>query len=90
MAELVQAIEQRQMTPQVPNLTLQIPTLHGLWLGRGTPGEPWQVDNVLLQAMGQWTADGPQATLQTCTSKSVALACRAPRCSSPRSGLHLV
>jgi autotransporter translocation and assembly factor TamB len=64
MAELAQAIEQRQMTPQVPNLTLQIPTLHGLWLGRGTPGEPWQVDNILLQAMGQWTADGPQATLQ--------------------------
>jgi autotransporter translocation and assembly factor TamB len=64
MAELKQAIEQRQMTPQVPNLTLQIPTLHGLWLGHGPPGEPWQVDNVLLQAMGQWTADGPQATLQ--------------------------
>jgi autotransporter translocation and assembly factor TamB len=64
MAELAQAIEQRQMTPQVSNLTLQIPTLHGLWLGRGTPGEPWQVDNILLQAMGQWTADGPQATLQ--------------------------
>jgi autotransporter translocation and assembly factor TamB len=64
MAELAQAIEQRQMTPQVPDLTLQIPTLHGLWLGHGPPGEPWQVDNVLLQAMGQWTADGPQATLQ--------------------------
>ena len=64
MAELAQAIEQRQMTPQVPNLTLQIPTLRGLWLGHGTPGEPWQVDNFLLQAMGQWTADGPQATLQ--------------------------
>jgi autotransporter translocation and assembly factor TamB len=64
MAELAQAIEQRQITPQVPNLTLQIPTLHGLWLGRGTPGEPWQVDKVLLQATGQWTADGPQATLQ--------------------------
>ncbi|HSX82609.1 MAG TPA: translocation/assembly module TamB domain-containing protein, partial [Candidatus Saccharimonadia bacterium] len=64
MAELAQAIEQRQMTPQVPELTLQIPTLHGLWLGHGTPGEPWQVENVLLQAMGQWTADGPQVTLQ--------------------------
>jgi len=64
MAELAQAIEQRQMTPQVPNLTLQIPTLHGLWLGQGTPGEPWQIENFLLQAMGQWTADGPQATLQ--------------------------
>ena len=64
MAELAQAIEQRQITPQISHLTLQIPTLHGLWLGRGTPGEPWQVDNVLLQAMGQWTADGPQATLQ--------------------------
>ena len=64
MAELAQAIEQRQMTPQVPNLTLQIPTLRGLWLGHGTPGEPWQVDNFLLQVMGQWTADGLQATLQ--------------------------
>ena len=64
MAELAQAIEQRQMTPQVPNLTLQIPTLRGLWLGHGTPGEPVQVDNVLVQAMGQWTANGPQATLE--------------------------
>jgi len=64
MAELAQAIEQRQMTPQVPELTLQIPTMRGLWLGHGSPGEPWQVDNILLQAMGQWTADGPQATLQ--------------------------
>jgi translocation and assembly module TamB len=64
MAELAQAIEQRQMTPQVSDLTLQIPTLRGLWLGHGPPGEPWQVDNVLLQAMGQWTAKGPQATLQ--------------------------
>ena len=64
MAGLAQAIEQRQMTPQVPNLTLQMPTLHGLWLGHGPPGEPWQVENFLLQAMGQWTADGPQATLQ--------------------------
>ncbi len=64
MAELVQAIEQRQINPQVPDLTLQIPTVRGLWLGHGTPGEPWQVENFLLQAMGQWTADGPQATLQ--------------------------
>ena len=64
MAELAQAIEQRQMSPQVPNLTLQIPTLHGLWLGHGTPGEPMQVENFLLQVMGQWTADGPQATLE--------------------------
>jgi translocation and assembly module TamB len=64
MAELAQAIEQRQMTPQVPELTLQIPSVHGLWLGHGTPGEPWQVDNVLLQAMGQWTADGLQAALE--------------------------
>ena len=47
------------MTPQVPNLTLQIPALHGLWLAPRPPGEPWQVENVLLQAMGQWTADGP-------------------------------
>ena len=64
MAELAQAIEQRQMTPQVPNLTLQMPTLRGLWLGHGTPGEPWQVENFLLQVTGQWTADGLQATLQ--------------------------
>src|SRR5262249_12863820 len=39
-------------------------TLHGLWLGHGPPGEPWQVENFLLQAKGQWTADGPQATLE--------------------------
>jgi autotransporter translocation and assembly factor TamB len=64
MAELAQAIEQRQMTPQVPDLTLQIPTLHGLWLGHGTPAESWQVENFLFQARGQWTANGPQATLE--------------------------
>ena len=64
MAELAQAIEQRQMTPQVPGLTLQIPTLHGLWLGHGAPGEPWQADNVLVRAVGQWTAEGPQAALE--------------------------
>jgi autotransporter translocation and assembly factor TamB len=64
MAELAQAIDARQMTPQVPKLVLQIPALRGLWLAPGSPGEPWQVENLLLQAMGQWTADGPQATLQ--------------------------
>jgi translocation and assembly module TamB len=64
MAELMQAIEQRQMTPQVSSLTLQIPALRGLWLGHGAPGEPWQVDDVLVQAAGQGTAEGPQVTLQ--------------------------
>src|SRR5262249_14956732 len=41
-----------------------IPTLSGLWLAQGTPGKPVQVDDFLLHASAQWTADGPQATLK--------------------------
>lgn len=64
MAELAQAIEQRQLTPQMRQLVLRIPTLHGLWLAQGTPGKPVQVDDLLLQASAQLTANGPQATLE--------------------------
>jgi autotransporter translocation and assembly factor TamB len=64
MAEMAQAIEQRSLTPEVSNLTLQIPSLQGRWLANGPPGEPWQVENFLLQAKAQLTAKGPQATLE--------------------------
>ena len=64
MAEMAQAIEQRSLTPEVSDLTLRIPSLQGRWLANGPPGEPWQIENFVVQAKAQMTSKGPQATLE--------------------------
>jgi autotransporter translocation and assembly factor TamB len=61
---LAQALQHGQVTPQVQNLELRIPTLHGQLPAQGAPARPFQVQGLLLQAARQWTAKGPQATLR--------------------------
>jgi autotransporter translocation and assembly factor TamB len=63
--ELVHDLSQRQLAPQLQELVLRVPTLHGQVPGRGTPPQPFNVQDLLLQAEGQWSPQGLQGTLQT-------------------------
>jgi hypothetical protein len=63
MSELVQAIQQGQVTPQIQNLQLRVPTLQGQLPVQDAPARPFRVQDLLLQAAMQWTAQGLQATV---------------------------
>src|SRR4029453_10220378 len=64
VSALAQALQQGQVSPQVQNLELRIPTLRGQLPAQGAPAVPFQVQDLLLRAAGQWTPKGPQASLQ--------------------------
>jgi autotransporter translocation and assembly factor TamB len=64
VSALAQSLQQGQVAPQVQNLELRIPTLRGQLPAQGAPARPFQMQDVLLQAAGQWTPRGLHATLQ--------------------------
>lgn len=64
VATLAQAVQQGQVAPQLQNVTLRVPTLHGQMPSPGAPAQPFQVQDVVGQVMAQWTPQGLHATLQ--------------------------
>jgi autotransporter translocation and assembly factor TamB len=63
MTELMQAIQQGQVRPQVQNLQLRVPTLQAQLPPQGAPTSLLRVQDLLLQAAVQWTAQGLHATV---------------------------
>jgi len=63
--ELIHAMQQGRLTPQVRDVVLRVPTLQGQVPSPDAPAQPIAVQDLLLQAQAQWNAAGLQATLQT-------------------------
>jgi autotransporter translocation and assembly factor TamB len=73
VAELRQALAQQQLVVHFEPVQLRIPTLRGQLPGRDTPPQSVQIDDLLAQVAGQWSAAGLQAQLDPVRLQAEAL-----------------
>lgn len=73
VAALVQAMQRGQLAPQGQNFALRLPSLTGQLPARDGAAQPFQVDNVVLDATAQWSPTGLQGTLQRLQAQATGL-----------------
>lgn len=71
--ELARALAQGQLTPKVQELALRVPSLRGHLPAQGAAPQPFEIQDLLLQADGELSAQGLQGTLQTLRLQAKAL-----------------
>jgi autotransporter translocation and assembly factor TamB len=82
MAALRRDLAQGTVTPKLQELTLRLPTLQGSMPSPAQGPRPFHVRDLLLEASGQWTPHGIEATLRT-------LRLRAQAFGMPAAEVHL-
>ena len=63
--DLQQAIQRGDPTLRADTVALRIPTLQGQLPAQDKPAQPFELQDLLMQAHGQWSPHGISATLQT-------------------------
>jgi autotransporter translocation and assembly factor TamB len=64
ISELQQAIQRGDLTLTADSVALRIPTLHGQLPAQDKSPQPFELQDLLMQARGQWSPHGIHATLQ--------------------------
>jgi autotransporter translocation and assembly factor TamB len=65
LPELVQALQNRQLRPQLRAVTLQVPKLNGQFSLQGDTERPFWLRDVQMRASAQWRSEGVQITVQS-------------------------
>ncbi|HEY7709691.1 MAG TPA: AsmA family protein, partial [Candidatus Entotheonella sp.] len=64
VAALVRDIRQGRVTPDIRDVTFRVPAVQGNLVRQDQSSAPFNVRDVVVQASGKWTPEGPQATLK--------------------------
>jgi autotransporter translocation and assembly factor TamB len=64
VAALVRDIRQGRVTPEIRDVAFRVPAVQGHLVKQDKSSASFNVRDVVLQASGKWTPEGPQATLK--------------------------